>query len=128
MKVLCSLVENLFARIPHQIHKLDEKYYHSMMYLLIMLLPFDSDAEKSTSKGRVDLVVKTPDYIYIFEVKINTTAEAALEQIEKRRYYEEYLIDGRTIVLVGIAFNKIDGEGVARCAHTVITDEESLTA
>ena len=126
MKVLCSLVENLFARIPHQIHKLDEKYYHSMMYLLIMLLPFDSDAEKSTSKGRVDLVVKTPDYIYIFEVKINTTAEAALEQIEKRRYYEEYLIDGRTIVLVGIAFNKTDGEGIARCAHTVITDEESL--
>ncbi len=120
MEKLCTLLGSLFARIPYQINKVDEKHYHSMMYLLVMLMPFDSDAEKSTSKGRIDLVIKTPRFIYIFEVKINTPAKAALQQIEDRTYYEEYLTDGRSIILVGIAFNKVDGERIISCAHRTI--------
>ncbi len=120
MDKLCSLLESLFTRIPHQINKLDEKHYHSMMYLLVMLLPFDSDAEKSTFKGRIDLVIKTSHFIYIFEVKTNTSARTALEQIEKRTYYEEYLTDGRTVILVGLAFNKKDSERTISCEHKVV--------
>ncbi|MBA2306830.1 PD-(D/E)XK nuclease domain-containing protein [Candidatus Dependentiae bacterium] len=56
MEQLCSLLGNLFAHIPYQIDKRQEAHYHSMMHLFILSLGFDSQAEISTNKGRIDLV------------------------------------------------------------------------
>ncbi len=89
-----------------------------MMYLFILSLGFDSQAEVPTNKGRIDLVVQTPKFIYLFEVKVDTSAEQALKQIEDRGYYEQFRTHrkGRTIVLVGLAFNKQEGEATVTCA------------
>ena len=117
MKELCTLLGSLFAHIPYHIDKRQEAHYHSMMHLFILSLGFDSQAEVPTNKGRIDLVVQTQKFIYLFEIKVDTTAEKALKQIEARAYYEQFLTDKkrRTIVLVGLAFNKQDGQASVTC-------------
>ncbi|MDR0895645.1 MAG: PD-(D/E)XK nuclease domain-containing protein, partial [Prevotellaceae bacterium] len=58
------------------------------------------------ARGRADAVVKTDKYIYVFEFKLNDTAEAALQQIESKEYLLPYSIDGRQLIKVGVSFDK----------------------
>ena len=46
-----------------------------------------------------------PDTIYVFELKVNGTAQEALEQIESNGYAIPYQADGRKLVKVGVKFN-----------------------
>jgi hypothetical protein len=55
--------------------------------------------------GRVDMVVWMPDAIYVFELKVGGTAEAALQQIEDKGYAIPYQSDGRPVVKVGVSIN-----------------------
>ena len=63
------------------------------------------DAEVRSSRGRADAVVKTGNYIYIFEFKLGGSADAALEQIDSRGYLIPYTADGRTLVRAGVSFD-----------------------
>ena len=64
-----------------------------------------TQAEVRTANGRADAVVKTPDYIYVFEFKLHDTAENALKQIDDKGYLLPYAVDGRQLVKVGVAFD-----------------------
>ena len=64
------------------------------------------DAEVRSAKGRADAVVKTKDYIYVFEFKLNGSAEEALRQIDEKGYLIPYSLDGRRLVKVGVNFSK----------------------
>lgn len=64
---------------------------------------------KQQSEGRVDCIVETPDYIYIFEFKLDGTAEDALQQIEEKGYAEPYLSDKRKLYKVGVNFSSESG-------------------
>jgi hypothetical protein len=57
--------------------------------------------------GRTDMVVKMPDTIYVFELKVNDTAQNALKQIDEKSYAIPYQTDGRRVVKVGV---KIDAD------------------
>ena len=59
--------------------------------------------EDVTNKGRIDLTLKLPNFIYIIEFKVDGTN--ALSQIKEKNYHEKYLSDGREIYLVGIEFD-----------------------
>ncbi|MDR2921500.1 MAG: PD-(D/E)XK nuclease domain-containing protein, partial [Tannerella sp.] len=52
-----------------------------------------------------DAVVKTKDYIFVFEFKLNGTAQEALAQIDEKGYLIPYTVDGRKLVKVGVNFN-----------------------
>jgi Holliday junction resolvase len=52
-----------------------------------------------------DIVVETKQYIYIIEVKINSTPKVALRQIEEQRYAAPYLADGRKVIKLGVNFS-----------------------
>ncbi len=96
----------LFASIPHQIFlEKFEAYYHSIVYLALKLLGVYIECEVSTSKGRIDAVIKTKTHIFVIEFKL-TKAIDAITQIKEKGYHEKYLTDGRNIVLVGIGFSK----------------------
>ncbi len=56
--------------------------------------------------GRADAVVKTKDFIFVFEFKLNGTAEEALKQIDEKGYLIPYTLDGRKLVKVGVNFSK----------------------
>ena len=106
-------LESLFADGKYQIIGDEEKYFHNAVYIIFKLLGFYVDVEYVTSDGRIDLLMKTKDYIYILEFKINESAEAALKQIEDKQYAKLFESDSRKLYKIGINFSsktrKIDG-------------------
>ena len=104
--LFCRVLQGLFAHIHYHLHIGEERYYHSMFQLLGSLISLDVQSEISTDKGRIDLVIKTDSHIYLFEVKLNSSPEKALNQINDKKYFEKYITDGREIILVGLSFNK----------------------
>ncbi|MFR5757743.1 MAG: PD-(D/E)XK nuclease domain-containing protein [Bacteroides cellulosilyticus] len=52
-----------------------------------------------------DAVVKPLKYIYVFEFKLNGTAEEALQQIEDKGYLIPYQADGREVIKLGVEFS-----------------------
>ena len=55
-----------------------ELYFHNVMYLVFKIMGFYTQVERSTSDGRIDAVIQTPNYIYIIECKLDRTADEAL--------------------------------------------------
>lgn len=94
----------LFSSIPYVIQIAKEAYYHSLIYLLVKLLGFNVDAEVMTGSGRIDLIVKQPKDILVFEFKFDSSAKAALEQMKELNYYSPYLNTGKRIRLIGANF------------------------
>lgn len=95
----------LLASAPYQIQIPKEGYYHTMIYLILKVFGFDVQAEVSTSCGRIDMVLKTDEMIFIFEFTLNKDAAVALGQIQDRGYQEQFKLDKRKMVLVGANFN-----------------------
>jgi hypothetical protein len=82
-----------------------EAYYHRIFFFFFHMLHNEVTAEVRSAKGATDVVVKTPKYIYVIEIKINATPEAALQQIEEKGYATPYLTDGREVVKLGVNFS-----------------------
>lgn len=95
-----------FAKIPYELNNDNEKHYQAIFYVVFTLMGQYVDAEVRSSKGRADAVVKTKDYIYVFEFKLNGTAEEAILQIDDKGYLIPYQLDDRTLVKVGVEFSK----------------------
>ena len=112
---LATLLTSFFASIPYSQRRKDderekERYFQYTFYLVLRMIScFTVFVEKAQSGGRVDCVVETPKYVYIFEFKRDGSAEAALQQIEDRGYAKEYASDGRTIYLIGCNFSSETG-------------------
>ena len=94
-----------FANIPANITVKREKYYQTLFYAVFVLIGARTFAECWTNRGRVDAVVETPCGIYVFEFKLNDTAESALAQIKDKGYHEKYLRAGKKLTLAGVAFD-----------------------
>jgi PD-(D/E)XK nuclease superfamily len=97
----------LFAQIPEPIFLAKyEAFYHAIIYLSLSLVGIMAYSEEQTNIGRVDMVVPTPDRIFVIEYKILGTAADAIAQIHAKKYYEKHLNEGKPIVLLGIALGK----------------------
>ena len=94
-----------FADTPYELARDLELHYQNVMFILFKLLGFYTQAEYHTSEGRIDMVVKTPDYIYVMEFKLDGTAEEAMQQIESKDYALPFECDGRKLVKVGVNFS-----------------------
>lgn len=57
---------------------------------MFLLIGVRVEAESRTNNGRIDAVICDGDHVYIFEFKINQTAEIALEQIREKEYFRKY--------------------------------------
>jgi len=95
-----------FADIPYELNNKNEKHYQAIFYVIFSLMGQYVKTEVSSSKGRADAVVKTKDYIYVFEFKLNDTAEAAIAQIDDKGYLIPYQLDERKLVKIGVEFSK----------------------
>lgn len=62
-----------------------EFIYQQILYIVFKLLGQFTYAEVRSAKGRADAVEETPRYIYVFEFKLNGTAEEAIRQIDERQ-------------------------------------------
>lgn len=55
--------------------------------------------------GRVDMVMRMGDKVYVCEFKVSASAKSALDQIDSNRYYEPWRAVQRKIVKIGARFD-----------------------
>ena len=112
---LRTLFTSFLASIPYTMRRKEgeaerERYFQYTFYLIMRLVSvYTVYVEKTQSQGRVDCVVETPQYVYIFEFKLDGTAAEALQQIEDRGYAREYAADARQLFRVGVGFSSESG-------------------
>ena len=96
---------SFFASISYDLENNLEKHYQTVFYLLFRLMGQYVDAEVKSAIGRADVVVKMTDTIYVFEFKVDGSAEEALAQINSKQYAIPYKSDHRKVVKVGVNFD-----------------------
>jgi hypothetical protein len=107
------MVQSFLAAVPfmegdreiltNQEHR--EAYYHRLLFIIFSLLHNGARAQVRQAVGMPDIVVTTRQYIYIIEVKLDSTPEAALQQIEEKHYAAPYLTEGKQIIKLGVNFS-----------------------
>ena len=106
---------SFLAGIPYTMRRKEnererERYFHYTFYLIMRLLSvYTVYTEKVQSHGRVDCIVETPGYVYIFEFKLDGSADEALRQIEEKGYAVEYGSDSRKLYKIGAVFSSETG-------------------
>jgi hypothetical protein len=109
------LFTSFFAETPYIMRpKKDEKdrelYFHYTFYLILRLIScYTVYTEKQLSEGRADCIIETPQYVFIFEFKLDGTADEALKQINERGYARAYEADPRPIYKIGACFSSKTG-------------------
>ena len=106
-------LDALFARTNYQIQGDCEKDFQYAMYIIIELMGEYVETERTTSNGRIDILIKTKDYVYIIEIKTDSTPDDALAQIEEKGYARPFADDPRRVFRIGVNFStanrRIDG-------------------
>ena len=82
-----------------------EGEWSRQVYLIMTLLGAHAQTEIHMATGRADCVVKTPDYIYVFEFKLDKPVEDAMKQIEDKGYTVPYQADSRKLFKVKVVFS-----------------------
>lgn len=98
-------LQAFFARFSYELNAKTERHYQVVFYLVFKLMGQFTEAEVKSARGRADAVVKTPKFIYVFEFKLNGTAEEALKQIDEKGYLIPYQADGREVIKLGVEFS-----------------------
>ncbi|WP_455673371.1 ATP-binding protein [Phocaeicola sp.] len=101
-------LQAFFADFPYELNDKTERHYQVVFYLVFKLMGQFTNAEVRSARGRADAVVKTPKYIYVFEFKLNGTAEEALKQIDEKGYLIPYQSDGREVIKIGVEFSAVE--------------------
>lgn len=110
-------LKTYFADIPTDLKKKVaqyERYYQTVIYCLLSLLGLETRAEYGVAGGYIDLLVQTPGFIYVIELKINGTAEEAMQQIERKNYCAAFKLDSRRLFRVAIGFSK-EEQNIENC-------------
>ena len=66
------------------------------------------EVEERSAKGRADAVVKTKDYVYVFEFKLDGNVDEALKQIDEKGYLLPYSVDERKLMKIGVSFDSAE--------------------
>ena len=106
-------LDTLFSDGDYQIAGDAELYFQNAVWVIFKMVGLYTEVEHHTSDGRIDLLIKTQDFIYIIEFKLDKSADEALQQIEDKQYAKPFEHDGRTIYKLGVNFSsktrRIDG-------------------
>lgn len=99
-------LQTFLCTIPYCDHTNYEGHYQQMLFVIFTLLSaYMVDVEVRTPKGRVDMVLRTATHLYLFELKLNKSADAAMRQIDLKGYPRRFALCGLPIVKVGINFD-----------------------
>ncbi|MBM7558829.1 ATP-binding protein [Marinitoga litoralis] len=103
IKGLIEEIKKVISAIPYNLHQKEERYYHSLIFAILAIAGLNVRAEEMTNLGRSDVVLEFNESVYIFEAKLDKSAEEAIKQIKEKKYYEKY--KGKEIYLIGINVN-----------------------
>lgn len=130
VEVYLERMNALFADFPYE-NALDvEIHFQNIMYVVAKLMGLNARVEYHTSTGRIDMVIQTKKYVYIFEFKRDKSPAEALRQIEEKGYALPFASDPREIVKIGVEFSTekrcISGWEIADNRQPT-TDNQQLT-
>ena len=110
-----TLLTSFLASIPYTARRKEneterERYFTYTLYLIFRIAScYITYIEKEQSYGRLDCCVETAHQVYIFEFKLDGSAEAALQQIEEKGYAKEFAASGKTIYKIGVNISSETG-------------------
>ena len=99
------LLQSYLLTVPYCDNTNYEGHYQQLFYVIFSLFGRYVDVEVRTATGRVDMVMQTKKALYLFELKLNKSAEAAMRQIDLKDYASKFTLCGLPIVKVGINFD-----------------------
>ncbi|MCR5077114.1 MAG: ATP-binding protein [Prevotella sp.] len=99
------LMAAMLADTDYKIVGRSELYFQNAFYLIAKMLGFYTQVERTTSNGRMDMTIATPDYLYIIEFKLDGSADAALQQIDDKGYAQPFAADSRRLYKIGVNFS-----------------------
>ena len=108
LKAAFQIFAAVIASTSYDITKHTEGYFHTIMHVLMYSTGLAVFSEVQNAEGRLDTICIGQNAIYIFEFKINETAEAALRQIKKQNYAQPFLVQKKNIYLIGVNFMVAD--------------------
>ena len=85
-----ELMQSFLAGIPYDLENKSEKHFQTIIYLIFSLLGYYIQAEVKSAIGRADAVCRTKDGVYVFEFKVDGSADEALRQIDDKGYLIPY--------------------------------------
>ena len=104
------LLQEFLDTVPYCNNTNYEGHYQQILFIIFTLLThFVVDVEVHTPNGRVDVVMLTEDTLYLIELKLNQSAQAAMQQINLKQYDKRFSLCGKPIVKVGINFDAKKG-------------------
>ena len=103
------LLQDFFSTIPYCDNTAYEGHYQQLLYVIFSLLGRYVDVEVRTPHGRVDVVIRTSAKLYLIELKLDKSADKAMDQINLKNYAERFALCGLPIVKVGINFDSRKG-------------------
>ncbi len=117
-KGMMKYLDAYFAGIPYDLKMDNENNFHNAFYILTTLIGIDAKAEVHTSDGRIDLMIETSKFVYIIELKFDSTPEEALNQINEKEYARKFAMDSRKLFKIGVSFSS-----EKRCIESWIIEE-----
>lgn len=82
-----------------------ERHYQNVIFTVCRLLGLRVEAEYRTSAGRIDMLLATKTSVFIFEFKLNVSADKAIQQIKRKDYAVQFATDQRHIYVIGVNFS-----------------------
>ncbi|MBQ9243312.1 MAG: ATP-binding protein [Proteobacteria bacterium] len=102
-----ELMRSFISSIPYNAERQDEAHYKTIFYLIFRIASeFSVRTEECTSSGRIDALIETEDTIFLFEFKLDGTAEQALQQISDKGYGIPYEAGEKKLIKIGVNFDK----------------------
>ena len=104
------LFQEFLGTVPYCNNTNYEGHYQQVLFIIFTLLThFVVDVEVHTPNGRVDVVMETEDTLYLIELKLNKSAQSAMQQINLKQYDQRFARCGKPIVKVGVNFDAKKG-------------------
>ena len=100
-----EMLQAYLSTVPYCDNTDYEGHYQQMMYVIFSILDNYVDVEVRTPRGRVDMVLRTATHLYLFELKLGKSADAAMRQIDLKEYPKRFALCGLPIVKVAINFD-----------------------
>ena len=103
---LLRTLQSMLSGKPYMLAGGDkEVHFQNTLYLIFVMLGYNVQVEQATSQGRMDITIQTPEYVYILELKLDRSAEEALQQIKDNQYARPFQTDSRKVFLIGANFS-----------------------
>lgn len=117
MGAFFEILQAYFAGIPYieasEGLRRKECFYETIVYVVFSMMNRYVQTQVKTARGRADVVMQTADSVYVMELKLDSSADDALKQIDDKQYLLPYSVSNKKLIKVGINF----------CSQTRTIDE-----